>query len=138
MSDTLTIHGLTAVCRIGVYDWEQKQPQTISIDLEMPVDASRAAGADEIEDAVDYAEMVNAVKQLAEGRPYRLIETLAEDIAGTILGQFKVPKVTVRVRKAALPGIGHVAIEIERPKAAAQLTAPTRGRRRQTARSPKA
>ena len=134
MADTLTIHGLTAVCRIGVYDWEQKQPQAISIDLELPVDAGRAAGEDQLEDAVDYARLVATVKQLAEGRPYRLIETLAEDIAGTILGEFKVSRVTVRVRKSALPGIGHVAIEIERPKPGE----PPPSRRRRRNPSPKA
>ena len=115
--DRLIIEDLRVDCRIGIFDWEQATPQTISIDLELAIDAARAAARDDVGDAVDYGQLVTAARELAQGKPYRLLETLAEAIAGLILGGFEVPQVTVRVKKRALPGIGSAAVEVQRSAA---------------------
>ena len=103
MSDRLIIQDLTVECRLGVFEWEQQTPQTIWIDLELAIDAARAAAEDQVRQAIDYGALVTSVKQLAQGKPYRLLETLAEAIASRILIQFDTSQVNVRVKKRALP-----------------------------------
>ena len=114
MSDKLIIHGLTAQSRIGVTEAERASVQTIGIDLELSIDAAKAAERDDVRDAVDYAELVSAVRRCAESRPVVLLETLAEEIAGLVLHEFQTPQVLVRVTKRALPGIEAASVEIQR------------------------
>ncbi|MBI4343846.1 MAG: dihydroneopterin aldolase [Candidatus Omnitrophica bacterium] len=125
MADRLLIHELEARCRLGVYEREQAAPQRILIDLELTIDAARAAAGDDVRQAIDYAQLVGRVKQLAEGSAYRLMETLAEAIAADVLERFEVPALRVRVKKQALPGIGYAAVEVERARRTARA-----GRRR--------
>ncbi len=115
MADTLIIHDLVVECRLGVYEWEQQTPQTVSIDLELEIDAARAAKRDDVREAVDYARLVESVKRLAQDAPVQLLETMAERVASVILREFQTLRVKVRVKKRALPGIGYAAVEIERP-----------------------
>lgn len=115
MSDRLIIADLKAECRLGVHEWERQSPQPIWIDLELAIDAAKAARRDDVQDAVDYGRLVTVVKGVAEGKTYRLLETLAEAIAAAILAQFRVGQAKVRVKKRALPGIDYAAVEIERP-----------------------
>ncbi len=115
MADKLLIHDLVAECRIGIYDWEQATPQEIWIDLELEIDAAKAAARDDVAATVDYGRLVTAIKQHAQRKAFRLLETFAEELAALILKEFAVPSVMVRVKKRALPGIAHAAVEVVRP-----------------------
>ena len=114
MSDRLIISDLAAECRLGVLEWERRTPQRILIDLELSIDAAKAAAGDEVRQAIDYAQLVGRVKQFAEASAYKLMETLADGIAQEVLRAFATPRVRVRVKKQALPGIGYAAVEVER------------------------
>ena len=123
MADTLILHDIIASCRIGIYEWEQKTPQDVWVDVELAIDASTTAASDDVADAVDYAQLVKAVIGEAKRRPCRLLETLAERIAARVLDVSGMPRVRVRVKKKAMPEIGYAAVEIER------LAPPSRFRR---------
>lgn len=116
MADTLTIRGLAVMCRLGVLESEQANPQEIRVDLELVIDASKAAQRDDVNDAVDYARLVTVVETLVEGHAYRLMETMAEDIAALILREFPTPEVEVKVTKRALQGIDSATVEITRKR----------------------
>ena len=116
MADALVIHDLVAECRIGVFEWEQAKPQSVWIDLELEIDAAKAAARDDVVDAVDYARLVREVKAFVEGKSYHLLETMAEEVAALVLKEFATPRVLVRVKKRALPGIDYAAVEITRKK----------------------
>lgn len=134
--DTFLIHELAVACRLGAYEREQRAPQTVWIDLELSIDAARAAARDDLRDAVDYAALVKDVRSLAAGRAFRLMETLAEAVASAALARSGSPLVRVRVRKRALEGVGYAQVEIERVRRAAR---PGRGKRlRRTTPSPRA
>jgi dihydroneopterin aldolase len=117
MADRLTIQGLAAECRVGVTLQEQERPQTVWIDLEVPINAAAAAERDDVEATIDYAALAAAVRQHVEQRPYRLLETMAEDVASVVLDGFHAESVTVRIKKRALPGIDHAAVEMTRHSA---------------------
>ena len=116
MADKLIINNLAVGCRIGVFEWEQNAAQTILIDLELAIDASRAARRDDVKATIDYGALVTAVRQLVQSKSYRLLETLAEEVAAFILNRFKTPSVLVRIKKRALPGIDYAAVELTRKK----------------------
>ena len=116
MADTLVIRDLVAECRIGVFEWEQAQPQKIWIDLELEIDAAKSAQQDNVDATIDYGKLVTAIRQLVQQKPYRLLETMAEEVAALILREFATPKVFVRVKKRALPGIDYAAVEITRKR----------------------
>ena len=117
MADTLRIQDLAAECRIGVTEEERAAPQTIWVDLELAVDAARAAARDDVRSTVDYAALVGSVRELAQSRPYRLLETMAEEVASLVLGESGTSWVRVQVRKRALAGIGYAAVAVERTAA---------------------
>ena len=134
--DTFLVHELAVECRLGAYEWEQRTPQTVWVDLELAIDAARAAARDDLRDAVDYAALVKDVRSLAAGRAFTLMETLAESVASAALARSGSPWVRVRVRKRALEGIGYAQVEIERARRAAR---PGQGKSlRRTSRSPRA
>ena len=89
MPDRLILQDLAVECRLGIHEWERKTPQRIWIDMELAINAARAAGSDEIADALDYAALAGSVKRCAEARSYRLMETLAEALASHLLADFK-------------------------------------------------
>lgn len=114
MADALTIQGLIVQCRLGALEWEQTSPQEVRIDLELAIDAAKAAQRDDVNDALDYARLAAVVKTLVEGHSYRLMESMAEEIAALILREFPTPEVEVKVTKRALPGIESATVEITR------------------------
>lgn len=116
MADWLKIHDLAAECRLGVYDWEKEKPQPVWIDIELVIDAAKAARKDDVQDAVDYATLVTLAKTAAAERPYNLLETFAERLSARILAAVKSPRLIVRVKKRALPGVDYAAVEVERAR----------------------
>ena len=114
MADKLVIKDLVAECRIGIFEREQQTPQNVWIDLELTIDAVKAAASDDVNATIDYGRLVTTIKQHAQHKPFRLLETLAEELASLILKEFKPTQVVVRVKKRALPGVDFAAVEITR------------------------
>ena len=114
MPDKLVIKDLIAECRIGLFEGEQNTPQNVWIDLELAIDAAKAAASDDVNATIDYARLVTTIKQHAQHKPFKLLETLAEELASLILKEFRTPQVTVRVKKRAFPGVDFAAVEISR------------------------
>ena len=52
--DRIFLRDLRVETIIGIYDWERETPQTVSIDLKLATDVTRAAQSDDIADALDY------------------------------------------------------------------------------------
>ncbi len=101
--DRVTLSGLRARGRHGWFDWEQVQGQEFVVDVELCLDLGPAAASDDLADTVDYGALAAAVVQLVEGEPVRLIETLAERVAGRCLSDSRVEAVTVTVHKPQAP-----------------------------------
>ena len=100
---------------IGIYDWERKVPQTIQLDLEIGLPNSRACETDNVEDTIDYAQIVARIQETLTAKPYFLVEALAEHVAKLIRGEFGSPWVKVSVAKLGLiRGIKQLGVVIER------------------------
>jgi dihydroneopterin aldolase len=113
--DTVFISDLKIETIIGIYDWERKVRQTISLDLEMGADIRKAAATDAIEDTLNYKAVAKRLIAFVEASEYQLVETLAEKIAGIVLSEFGVPWLKLTVHKpGAVRGSRDVGVIIER------------------------
>ena len=115
--DKIILTGLRINAVIGIWDWEKRNPQTISIDLEMQTDTKKASQLDSIEDALDYKAVSKRVKQFIQASQFNLIETLAENVAKIILEEFDVQWLKLRISKPfAIRDSRNVGVSIERTK----------------------
>lgn len=115
MADKIFLEQLEVPCIIGIFDWERKVKQKLLIDLEMPVDARKAAKKDSIDATLDYKGIAKRCIDFISKSKYFLIETLAEDLAQLLLKEFKLANIMVRVSKpGAIRGSKNVGIEIFR------------------------
>jgi len=67
------------------------------------VDEAAGALNDDITRTIDYHAVAVRVEAIAAERPRKLIETLSEDIADTILQEFEIAAITVEIEKFILP-----------------------------------
>ncbi len=121
MTDIVSIRDLKVSAVIGVYDWERETEQALTFAVEMPTDVSRAAGHDDIKDALDYSSVAHTVKRVVVEGKFQLIETAAERVAERLMADFGLAWVRVEVVKP-IPGEGYTAaIAIERGRHPAKL-----------------
>ena len=113
--DTIFLHGLKVDTVIGIWDWERKIRQTVVIDLDMSADIAKAAATDSVEDTLNYKLVAKRVQQFVADSSFHLVETMAEEIAAIVNGEFGVDWVRVRVNKpGAIRGARDVGVLIER------------------------
>lgn len=113
--DIVYLNDLRIETTIGIYDWERRVKQTVSLDLEMATDVAKAASNDSIEDALDYKAVAKRLIAFVSTSEFFLVETLAERIAQIILEEFEVSWLRLKVDKqGAIRGACGVGIIIER------------------------
>ncbi len=113
--DIIFLHDFKAKTLIGIYPWERIVPQTIQIDLEIALPTSRACQSDNIQDALDYALIIERITEILAEHHFSLLEALAEHIAQTILVEFQSPWVKVSVAKLGIiRGVKKLGVRIER------------------------
>ena len=113
--DIVFIQDLQVETVIGIYDWERKIKQTISLDIEMATDISKAAKSDDIEDTLSYKTVAKRLIEFIEQSEFELVETLAEKICRIVLDEFSVPWVKLTLHKpGAVSGSRSVGVMIER------------------------
>ena len=116
-ADTIYLYDLRVDAIVGIWDWERKIRQVVSIDLEMGADIRKAAASDSVEDTLNYKNVAKRVQQFVADSEFQLVETLAEKIAEIVLTEFDVPWVEVRINKpGAIRNARDVGVRIRRTK----------------------
>lgn len=116
---TVFLRDLRVETIIGVFDWERATRRVVSIDVEMAADVARAAASDSIDDALDYGRVSERLVEFVGASSFRLIESLAEEIARILRDEFGVAWVRVTVAKpGAIRGTGAAGVTIERGRRA--------------------
>lgn len=118
MMDKINVKDMEFYGYHGVFPEETKLGQRFRVSLSLEMDLSKAGRSDDIDDSVNYGEVYSLCKEVVEGKPYKLLEALAETLADRILGDFpKVENCTIEVIKPDPPIPGHyrsVSVEITR------------------------
>lgn len=103
----------------GVLPEETKLGQRFRVTVSLATSLQEAGKRDDLSKTVNYAEVYELCKDIVEGSPVQLIETVAESIAERILNEYidKVKGVRVQLIKPDPPIAGHydsVSIDITR------------------------
>lgn len=120
MSDWLQVRGMRFHARHGVRADERELGQTYRVDVALQHDLSRAGRSDSIDDTIDYGLVFATVREVVEGEPRQLVESVAEAVAAKLLRGTPAAAVRVRVAKPHPPIAGadleEEAVEIERSR----------------------
>jgi 7,8-dihydroneopterin aldolase/epimerase/oxygenase len=102
-SDRISLLGLRAFGRHGVFDHERADGQEFVIDAVLWVDTRAAAAADDLSLTADYGAVANALAAIVAGEPVALIETLADRLAAACLADQSVQQAEITVHKPHAP-----------------------------------
>ncbi|MFW6006269.1 MAG: dihydroneopterin aldolase [Candidatus Bipolaricaulota bacterium] len=97
--DRIKINDLSVRTIIGTEDYERESKQEVVVNVTLFTDVSQAGSTDELENAVDYSKVKNEIYEVAVDSEFKLIETLAEEIARVALTEDGVSKTKVSVQK---------------------------------------
>ncbi len=103
----------------GVYDFEKRKDGIFEIDIHMDLDLTNAMISDDVNDTVDYSNVVELVKKIFFENDCNLIEYVANKICKGILKKYPIQKVIIKIRKPHAPinaDIDTVEVEIEQNK----------------------
>lgn len=112
--DQIVIEELEVFFRVGVPAAERANPQRLLISLTLDHDFGHAAEGDDLRKTIDYHSVALRVQNLGGGKSWKLIETLAVEIANLILCEFRPASVSVEIKKFILPQTRHVAVRVTR------------------------
>ena len=103
----------------GVLREETVLGQRFRASVSLAVNIQKAGETDNLEHTVSYVDVYDICKEVIEGKPYKLIEAVAETVASRILSQYEgqVMGCRVEIIKPDPPIPGHykeVAVEIVR------------------------
>ena len=111
--DEIHIEQLDVFTRIGVPEEERAKPQRLTVSISFwPYQTSDLA--DHIERTVNYSTVTEETKNFLRDQSVSLIETLAERLASHLLKTFPIQKLTIELRKFALPDAKYVSITLTR------------------------
>jgi len=117
--DRIQLTGMSFQGRHGVRDAERAGTQEFKVDIEIEADLAAPARTDQLGDTVDYTVVRAAARDVIEGPPKHLLETLAGAIADRVLLLPGVEAVSVRVAKRppSMQPIDSAAVHIKRTRA---------------------
>ena len=102
--DKIILKGVSIFGKHGCTEEEQEHGQNFKIDVELNLDLSKAGKTDRIDATVDYAQVLFIIENIVAGKPRKLIETVAEEIADTLLKKFpRIDSLKVTVHKPDAP-----------------------------------
>ena len=103
MTDEVLLEGMRFYGYHGVNPEERALGQRFSVDVAIEADLSPAGMSDDLSKTVNYSKVFKRVREIVEGEPRDLLESVAEGIAAAVLDDFPpATAVTVTIRK---PGV---------------------------------
>lgn len=118
--DKLIVKDLRVYGYHGVNKDENEQGQPFIVDLTCYMDMSRPCRSDNINETVNYAEMVVLVSKVIREKTYNIIEYVAQQIAEAVLKEYReIKRIDVLLKKPRAPilaDFGYVAVEITRER----------------------
>ncbi len=107
--DRIFLEGLIFYAYHGVHPEEKRLGQRFIVDISLARDLGAAGRSDDLTQTTSYSEVYRLAREIVEGGPYDLIETVAERIAAAVLARYpEVQGIRVTVRKPEVPIKGSV------------------------------
>ncbi len=105
--DQLIFKGMRFYGYHGCQAAERTLGQAFTVDLAIDMDMTAACRSDDLKDTIDDEAVFACAREVVEGEPCNLIETVAGRLADKILAEFPAQAVEVTLHKpsAPIPGI---------------------------------
>jgi FolB domain-containing protein len=108
----ISIQGLEVMSHVGVPEEERAVAQRLLLDLRFAALAQSEKLHDDITQTVDYHRVSLRVVEISRARSYKLIETLADDLATALIAEFHLCWIDVTIRKFILPNTEWVGVSV--------------------------
>ena len=112
----ISIVDLELMLNVGVTDEERATPQRIVVCLNLEFDFNSAAVSDRITKTIDYFAVAQLLLKFGEGRSWKLIEKVANDVAEQIISEFHPEAVGVEVKKFTIPQARYVSVALTKTR----------------------
>ncbi len=107
--DRIFLEGLVFYAFHGVHPEEKKLGQRFVVDISFTRDLRAAGATDDLTQTTSYSDVYRTAREIIEGGPYDLIESVAEKIAAaTLATDAAIADVRVTVRKPDVPMRGSI------------------------------
>ncbi len=114
--DFIFIEDMRIDANVGIYPRERAAPQSLEISMTFGV-PDEAARDDDLAKTIDYAAVIDRIRQELAERHFNLLETLGEYVIGLMLDEFGAPWVKISIAKVGIAkGVRRVGVQIERSK----------------------
>jgi dihydroneopterin aldolase len=117
VSDRILVRDLRLWAHVGVLEQERQLGQWFGLDLSFDVDLAVAGASDRLDDTLDYAGAVTAVRELAASLRCQTLEHFSERILDLLQKRYGPIPISLELRKlsAPIPGFsGVVAVQRQR------------------------
>lgn len=84
---------------LGIYEWEESFDREIIINAAIHTDHDSARYTKNINDAIDYDQIITKIKNSLTSKKFKLIEELAQEILDLIMQDSRIKKCEVEVDK---------------------------------------
>lgn len=115
--DQVQITGMLLSCVIGIFPFERKKKQPVTVDICLYLDTRKAAESANIADTIDYAGALQEISFILEQCEFMLIETAVEAVCKHFLATYHADH--------SLPNVEAVSVRISKPSALAHGVIPT-------------
>ena len=112
----LTLNNIQFYANHGVRSEEQTLCGRYQVDIDLYYSDKTAVLSDDVQNALNYEEIIYTINEIVNGDSYSLIETLSYEIASELMYKYSaIEKLSVRLRKLTVP-IRHIIdyVEVER------------------------
>jgi len=123
MPDTIVLNNIRAYGYTGFLPEERTLGQWFAVDVRLELSLEKAGQTDNIQDTLDYREVIDQIKNTIRTERFLLLERLAQVLTQQVLAFPLVQAVTLRVTKVAPPipdFTGQISIELHRGKVQVQ------------------
>lgn len=102
--DMVIIDGLEVYCNHGVFPEENKLGQKFIVNAKLYTDVRKAGISDDLEASVDYGDVCHFITKYMKEHTYKLIETVAENLAEALLINYmQLKEAEIEIRKPWAP-----------------------------------
>jgi dihydroneopterin aldolase len=101
--DKIVIKNIKAYGYHGALTEENVLGQNFYADITLYKSLQKAGLTDDLNESISYVDVYYDVEDIIKNKRFKLIETLAETIAHTLLAKYSIKKVDVDIRKPGAP-----------------------------------
>ena len=101
--EKITIKDIRLVGFHGLYDYEKKDCVNLGFDIELFFHNQINNNCDDIDQTINYVDVIDTVKRINSSDSFDLIETLCHKLLNEIMELYNPLKAIVKIRKFKLP-----------------------------------